>query len=483
MSMTIDNESRVEGQTPRSLPPTLPVYRLPALLWAMQRNIVPELHGLFEKLGPTIRAVGPGLEIVFVSRAAEAERVFIAKQDIYPKGEEYEVPALGLRTGLVTSTGDRWQRDRRMINPMFAKRRLDPFAATMTQCALDMVYRWESISDGGPAVISNEMMRVTLEIAAQTLFGAQLTDDEIARTGEAIAVVLEDMLTIGASSFTWLLHAIPGIGLGRAARAHWKSRRIASRVALMDDLMQRQINARAKNPDAPTDDFLAMLLDAQDGDQKLTHPEVMAQALTFLGAGHETTGSGLSWFWHLLAENPAARQRMLDEIDTVLEGRPPTADDVERLPWTKACFSEALRIHPPVYLSMRRAQQDDVLGGYRVRKGSIVVVLTHEVHRDAAIWPEPTRFDPSRFMPGIGKDRPRGAYVPFGGGRRICIGSQFALMEGTLIAAVVGQRYILDSQPGWTVQEEGVTTLRPKGGLPMILRRRTDAPPIVSAQS
>ncbi|MFB8003743.1 cytochrome P450 [Nocardia sp. NPDC056000] len=462
----------------RPLPPAVPLWAVPALTRAMQRDIVPELHGLFRKYGPTIRVSGPGVEIVFVSRAPEAERVFIGRQDIYSKGREYDVPALGLRTGLVTSRGERWQRDRKMLNPMFTRRRLDPFADTMTRRTLAMLERWDRSPDRARRDIAQEMMRTTLEIAAETLFSTNLTDREIAEIGAALAEVLHDMLFVGASAATWVLQAVPGVSLGLAARAHWRTRRIDRRLRQMDRLMQRHIDERTHDPAAPTGDFLGMLLDARSGADgtRLSHPELLAQALTFLGAGHETTASGLAWFWHLLSENPEARQRMLDEVDTVLRGRTPTAADIDQLPWTQACFSEALRIHPPVYLAMRTAHQDDVLGGYRVKAGSIVIVLTHEIHRDPAYWPDPQRFDPSRFLPGAGKDRPRGAYLPFGGGRRICIGSQFAFLEGTLIAAAVSQRYVLDPVPGWKVVEEGATSLRPKGGLPMVVRRRTDIP-------
>lgn len=460
-------------------PPTLGTYRLPGLLRAMRNDIVPELHGLFRRFGPTVRAYLPGvMDVVFVSRAADAERVFVTRQDTYTKGDEYDIPALGLRSGLVTSRGERWQRDRKLINPIFTKRRLDPFATTMTNCTVAMGDRWDGLADGSTVSISQEMMRVTLEIAAETMFGTDLTESEIDLTGAAITEALEDMLIIGASPSVWLKQALPNISVGQAAQSHRRNKRIQRRLRQLDAIIQRRIDTRNET-DNIGEDFLGMLLGTQRDSDTMTHSEVMAQAVTFLGAGHETTGSGLSWFWHLMAQNPEARQRMLDEIDDVLGGRRPTAADFDRLPWTKACFSEALRIHPPVYLAMRRAGRDDVLGGYRVRAGSIVVVLTHEVHRDPAIWPEPHRFDPARFLPGAGKERPRGAYIPFGGGRRICIGSQFAMMEGTLIAAATSQRYVFDAKPGWKVVEEGVTTLRPKGGLPMILRRRTDAPPLV----
>jgi cytochrome P450 len=240
-------------------------------------------------------------------------------------------------------------------------------------------------------------------------------------------------------------------------------------------MITKRIEQRAANSDDQPTDFLGLVLAAQDQatGQRLSRAEVLEQSATFLAAGHETTATAMAWFWHLLSQNPDARARMLDEVDTVLQGRNPAYDDFDRLPWTKACFSEAMRIHPPVYLSMRRATTDDDLNGYRITRGTIVVVLTHRLHRNPDFWPEPERFDPNRFLPGTATERPKAAYVPFGGGRRICIGLQFALLEATMIAVATSQRFVLDAAPGHRVVEEGFTTLRPKGGLPMVIRRRT----------
>lgn len=461
------------------VPKTLPLKDAPRFLRAARQDMVPALSTLFDATGSPARLAVPGVvDLVLVDQPEDVEQIFLRKQDVYVKGEEYDVPALGLRRGLVTSRGERWKRDRGMLSPLFARRHLEPFATTMVDRTNTMLDQWSTRPDGARVDVAHEMMVATLQIAAETMFGTELSDADVALFGDGIADVLTDMLLVGNSPVTWILQAVPGVSMRTAAAAHWRARRIARRIREADRMIAKIIDARRTATNSPSTDFLGLLLSAQDvaTGHKLTRSELLEQSLTFLGAGHETTATAMAWFWHLISHNPQARDRMLDEVDTVLRGRIPTFDDVDRLTWTRACFSEAMRIHPPVYLSMRRATADDDLNGYYIKKGTILIVLTHRLHRNPDIWPEPERFDPSRFLPGSGTDRPKAAYAPFGGGRRICIGSQFAMMEGTLIAARTSQQFVLDAVPGHTVVEEGFTTLRPKGGLPMIVRRRSETP-------
>ncbi|WP_052238491.1 cytochrome P450 [Mycolicibacterium setense] len=457
----------------------MPLKEVPAFLRAARQDMLPAFSLLFDASGSPARLAVPGvMDIVVLDRPEDVEQVFLRKQDVYVKGEEYDVPALGLRRGLVTSRGDRWKRDRGMLNPLFARRHLEPFGTTMVDRTSTMLDSWSTLPDGARIDVAHEMMVVALQIAAETMFGTELSDDDVAVFGDVVAEVLTDMLLVGNSPVTWLLQALPGVSMRTAAATHWRARRIARRIREADRVIDKIIDRRQAAGNSSTTDFLGLLLSAQDETtgHKLTRSELLEQSLTFLGAGHETTASAMAWFWHLMSQNLEARDRLLDEIDTVLEGRIPTVDDIDQLPWTRACFSEATRIHPPVYVSMRRATADDDLNGRYIKRGTIIIVLTHRLHRNPDVWSDPERFDPTRFLPGAGTDRPKAAYVPFGGGRRICIGSQFAMMEGTLIAARTSQRFVLDAVPGHRVVEEGFTSLRPKGGLPMIIRRRTDAP-------
>ena len=164
-------------------------------------------------------------------------------------------------------------------------------------------------------------------------------------------------------------------------------------------------------------------------------------------AGHETTANAMSWFWYLMARNPDARDRMLAEIDDVLGGRRPTADDLSRLPWTTACLQESQRYYSAVWIIAREAIEADVIDGHHIRPGTTVLIPIHHIHHDERWWPDPETFDPTRFIGDAVKDRPRSAYLPFGGGRRICIGQSFALMEMVLMAAIMSQRFTFDCMP------------------------------------
>jgi cytochrome P450 len=239
----------------------------------------------------------------------------------------------------------------------------------------------------------------------------------------------------------------------------------------LDDAVNAVLDDRIAHP-TDSADLLNVLFAADNG--SWPRKRVRDEALTFMLAGHETTANAMSWFWYLMALNPEDRARMLAEVDEVLEGRLPTADDLSRLPRTTACIQESQRYFSSVWVLAREALGDDVIDGHRIRAGTTVIIPVHHIHHDPRWWPEPDRFDPARFAAGAGKERPRSAYLPFGGGRRVCIGQSFALMEMVLIAAVLSQRFVFDLKPCHTVELEATLTLRPKHGVHVIARARED---------
>ena len=189
-------------------------------------------------------------------------------------------------------------------------------------------------------------------------------------------------------------------------------------------------------------------------------------------AGHETVASALAWTWYLLAGAPEVEAKLHEEVDRVLAGRPPTADDLPKLPITGMIFDEALRLYPPAWIITRKALADDEIGGYHIPAGTLVVTSPYVTQRDARFWDSPDAFDPERFSPERSVGRPRFAYYPFGGGPRLCIGNHFALVEAGLVIAAVAQRYSLRLVPGQQIAVEPSVTLRPKHGLMMTLLRR-----------
>jgi cytochrome P450 len=245
--------------------------------------------------------------------------------------------------------------------------------------------------------------------------------------------------------------------------------REGQRIALaLDAAVNAVLDDRIAHP-TDSADLLNVLFHADDD----TWPRrrIRDEALTFMLAGHETTANAMSWFWYLLSNNPDARERMLVEVDDVLAGRRPTAADLTRLPWTTACLQESQRYYSAVWIIAREAVEDDIVDGHHIRPGSTVLIPIHHIHHDERWWPNPEVFDPNRFIGDAAKDRPRSAYLPFGG-RRVCIGQSFALMEMVLMAAIMSQRFTFDVLPDHPVELEATLTLRPKRGAPVIARRR-----------
>lgn len=269
---------------------------------------------------------------------------------------------------------------------------------------------------------------------------------------------------------TWLMRAFAA-GVHHAPLLPPPLSRLQWVMRTVDDAVWGLIAERRAHP-SETGDLLNLLLSASDEQGALPMRRVRDEVTTFMLAGHETTANALAWMWYLLALNTDARDRMLAEVDEVLDGRRPTVDDTLALPWTTACFQEAMRFYPPAWAIPRTAIADDEIDGHRIPRGSAVIVPVHSIHHDARWWPDPEVFDPSRFIGANARSHHRSAYLPFGGGRRICIGSSFALMEATLITAMMSRRLVYDLVPGHPVEPEATLTLRPKNGMRMIARRR-----------
>jgi cytochrome P450 len=245
-------------------------------------------------------------------------------------------------------------------------------------------------------------------------------------------------------------------------------------MQVLRNRVQRLIDERRSNP-AERNDFLSILLQARDDDDKpMSDEQLMAECLTLFGAGHETTATALSWTWYLLCQHPEMYQKVQEEVDSVLQGRTPTYDDLARLPYCLQVFKEAMRLYPPAYLLSRRALCEVEIDGYRIPKGRVVLYAPYTLHRREEYFPEHEKFDPERFTPAREKQLPRYAYLPFGAGPRICIGMYFAMMEGHLLLATLAQRVSFSLVPGQTIVPDPVhhLTLRPAGEVKVMVKRR-----------
>jgi cytochrome P450 len=249
-----------------------------------------------------------------------------------------------------------------------------------------------------------------------------------------------------------------------------------SRVGIfkpLDEIVERLIE-RGTTGGLAHEDLLARLLAARDAETGLgmTHREVRDQVATIFMAGHETTALALTWTWYLLALHPAVEAKFHDEIDRVLAGRAPRFEDLALLPYTRMVLEESMRLYPPAHTITRRALADDEIGGRKIPRGTTVFIVPWVIHRHHALWDRPEIFDPERFTPEKAAARPRFAYLPFGGGPRICIGATFAMTEAIIILAMLGQRYRLRLAPGEPVEPVGLITLRPRHGLRMTIEPR-----------
>jgi cytochrome P450 len=399
------------------------------------------------------------------SHPDHVHEVLVARHRAFRKSRILEEARRVLGDGLLTAEGEHHRRQRRMIQPAFHHARIAGYGAVMAQHANAQSDRWR---DGQDVDIHDEMMRLTLGVAGRTLFGSEVAEHTATRVESA----LSDALSVYPwfmLPFSDTIEHMPLPGMRRFHRA----------IGELDSIVFGMIDERrAQNGSSPGgDDLLALLLAASDdeaesADRRMSDRQVRDEAMTIFLAGHETTANALSWAWYLLSSHPDTEERLAAEAFDVLEGRPAVAADLSRLPYARMVLAEAMRLYPPSWGMERRAIVDVEIGGWRVPAGSSVMVSQWIIHHDPRWFPDPFKFDPGRFTPEAVAARPRHAYFPFGAGPRMCIGEDFAAMEGTIVLATLAQRWRLRRAPGHTVGLEPRITLRPRGGIPMTVHRR-----------
>jgi cytochrome P450 len=368
-------------------------------------------------------------------------------------------PLLG--RGLVTNDGEGWLHQRRLIQPAFRRKHLDAFGALMTHATVEMLDCWQETAPRDQTLdIAAEMSHLALRIAGQALFNVDLS-------GET-HIVGQSVTKVNKLLSDYMYVPFPPIGIPTP-----RNRRLQVASRALDQVVHGIITAR-RQQHTDMGDLLSMLLLARDADtgQGMNNLQVRDEVITLLIAGHETVSTALTWTWYLLSRHPEVEHRLYTELDEVLGGHIPTADHLARLPYTRMVLEEALRLYPPAWIFGRKAIADDEMGGYFIPANSMIVLSPYLTHRHPAFWQDPETFDPERFTPERSADRPHYAYFPFGGGPRMCIGSNFALMEMQLGLATVAQRYKLRLIPGHPVEPEALLSLRPRHGLPMTLHCR-----------
>jgi cytochrome P450 len=395
---------------------------------------------------------------VLLSHPEHVHEVLVRQHRAFIKGRRGDVSRQFLGQGLLNSEGALHQRQRRLMQPAFHRQRLAHYATVMTSYGARLSQSWQ---DGDRLDIAPAMMRVSLAIAAKTLLDADV-EDEANNIGQAITTLLRLSPRL-SSPFAPLLRKLPLPGQRQLRRAqHY-----------LDTLIYRLIDAR-RATGADTGDVLSMLLQApaDDDGNPISTRQIHDEALTLLLAGHETTALALSWTWYLLAQHPDVDATMQTEIQTVLGGRLPTAEDVPHLQYTRMVFSEALRLYPPAWLMTRRAQQEVEIGAYRFPPGTFFLISSYITHRDPRAFANPEAFVPARWAATADAAPARAAYFPFGGGPRQCLGEGFAWMEGLLVLTTLAQTWRMRLVPDHPVEPLALVTLRPKHGIHVQLARR-----------
>lgn len=361
-----------------------------------------------------------------------------------------------LGKGLLTTDGEVWRRQRRMVQPAFGKTRLAGYARAMVDEAARLGDEWR---DGMTYDVSREMMELTLRAVCRTLFSHDVRGQT---DGVATAMdVFRNAIGRPDPLPSWL--------------SPWQ--RSADRaLKTLDDIIYGMIRERRRSSVEPDPaDLLHMLLTAVDAEGdggRLDDKEIRDQLVTMFLAGHETTSHALTWTWYLLSQNPSAERKLHAELQRVLGDRLPTYDDLEQLAYTRWCFEEAMRLYPPAFTIARRAEADAEIGGYPVPRGSEVVMWIYMTHHDARWYPDPRAFKPERFSPEEVAKRPKLAYLPFAAGARACIGKVFAMIEGQLVLATLAQRFRMTLEPGHRVEMAPRITLAPKHGMRMRVQAR-----------
>jgi cytochrome P450 len=389
-----------------------------------------------------------GQRYYLVSHPDDIEAVLVKHARVMLRDRHSVVLERALGKGLLTSDGERWRHQRRLMAQAFVPRRIQSYGAAMARVTDAGLRRWR---DGAEVNVHQEMSRLTMEVVADVLFGSGLAAQDVALVRDSMETVNE-----------FFANSPEAVVLLPAWVPTPRNRRMNAAVASLDALIY-QIIARRRAGE-PRDDLLGTLLAAQDDDgARMSDGQLRDEAMTLFLAGHETTARARAHTLYLQGTHPEVAERLRAELDAVLGDRLPTADDARALPFTERVLKESLRLYPPAWTTGREAAEEVEVGGYRIPKGAQILASPWVVQRDARWFPDPERFDPDRWEGARGKETPRFAYFPFGGGPRVCIGSHFAMLEATLMLALIARRWRVELLPGQTLTFKPSVTLRQAG--------------------
>jgi cytochrome P450 len=447
-------------------------YRFPPgfernLLWFALRKFRPANPiFLFQHLAQTYGdiahyKIGPH-HIVFLNHPEYIREVLVVQNDNFIKERTVQRTKMLLGEGMITSEGARHRAQRLAAHPAFHRQRIGEYAAAIVEEARRTRDSWRA---GERRDIASDMMHLTLNVVALTLFATELRGEvhELVAAINRIMGLYNFLVMLPAAE--WLVHLRPP-GLAAFVRARQRIDAVVYRMidARINDAHQRSAPDRGS--------LLDLMLAATPAHDETSRRSLRDQVITIFLAGYETVANALSWTWYLLSQNPDCEAKFESEVAEVLQGKPPTVEDVPRLRYTETVMAESLRLYPPAWAMGRYARNDFALGDYFLPARTTVLISQFITHRDPRFFPNPLTFDPDRFSPEGKAQRAKFTYFPFGAGARQCIGESFAWMEGVLVLATLAQKWKLRLLPGHPVEPQPLITLRPKYGMLMEVEPR-----------
>jgi cytochrome P450 len=429
----------------------------------MAANPVHVLSKYNQRFGDTFRFYLGGIkEAIVTIDPAVIQHVLKTNAENYQKSD-IQVKRMGhfLGKGLLTTHGDAWRTQRRLIQKGFDRKQLDVLSSIMQDSLAESLRDFDQQIAAGPVDIYPHLMKMTFAMVARSLFGAKLKDQDIDLVSHTICTVQEFIVRQTIQPYL-----NPWFEVSGQLRKHEEMRVRA------DGILMAYIQQRRKQE--PGHDLLQTLMDARYSDgEGMSDEMVLSESMQLLVAGHETSSNGLSWLLYLLSSRPECLARVREEIYSTLGDAPLNHADVPKLSFTTQVIQEGLRLYPPFWMIDREAVADDHVGDIAIPAGSTVIVYVYGAHHAARYWDDPETFDPERFVKANDKLRTPFTHLPFGGGPRGCIGNHYAMLQVLMILCDLLRRYDFDLIPGQTIEARPMVILRPKHGIRMTFTQAT----------
>jgi cytochrome P450 len=424
---------------------------------AMVRNPVQVLTRYTELYGDTFKFFIGGIKEAIVTTNPDViQQVMKTNWENYQKSD-IQVKRMGhfLGKGLLTTHGEPWRTQRRLIQKGFDRKQLEALSSIMQDSLAESLKSFESEVRVGSVDIYPHLMKMTFSMVARSLFGAKLKDEDIDLVSHTICTVQEFIV-----KQTLQPYLNPWFAATGDLRKHEEMRERADSI-LMAYIKQRRHQE-------PGHDLLQTLMDARySNGEGMSDELVLSESMQLLVAGHETSSNALSWMFYLLSTRPDCLEKVRQEFDSVVGDSPLSYVDVPRFEFTTQVISEALRLYPPFWMIDRMAVADDIAGDVAIPRGSTVIVFVYGAHHATKYWPNPEQFDPGRFTKENEKLQPSFTYLPFGGGPRGCIGGNYAMLQILMIMSVLLRKYDFQLAPGQRIEARPMVILRPRHGIRM----------------